>query len=99
MVLKSRLGPQIRILRNHCGAGRRSIALRLHGVESNRDAIGARIEANGRVQYLSAGSGFLSQHSKRIHCGLGEADTAQVTHHMALGTEAAIRQSARGYVL
>jgi Flp pilus assembly protein TadD len=79
IVLKSRLGPQIRILRNNCGLGKRSIALRLRGVESNRDAIGARIEANGRVQYLSAGSGFLSQHSKRIHCGLGDADQAQVT--------------------
>jgi tetratricopeptide (TPR) repeat protein len=79
LVLKSRLGPQIRILRNQCGPGRRSMALRLHGVESNRDAIGARVEANSRVQDLSAGSGFLSQHSKRIHCGLGDADTAQVT--------------------
>jgi tetratricopeptide (TPR) repeat protein len=79
IVLKSRLGPQIRILRNNCGVGRRSIALRLRGVESNRDAIGARIEVNGRVQYLSAGSGFLSQHSKRIHCGLGEAEAGQVT--------------------
>jgi tetratricopeptide (TPR) repeat protein len=79
IVLKSRLGPQIRILRNNCGTGRRSIALRLRGVESNRDAIGARIEVNGRVQYLNAGSGFLSQHSKRIHCGLGDADLAQLT--------------------
>ncbi|HXM39897.1 MAG TPA: FG-GAP-like repeat-containing protein [Bryobacteraceae bacterium] len=78
IVLKSRLGAQIRILRNNCGVGGRSIALRLRGVESNRDAIGARIEVNGRVQYLSAGSGFLSQHSKRIHCGLGQADQAQV---------------------
>jgi len=79
IVLKSRLGPQVRVLRNNCGVGRRSIALRLRGVESNRDAIGARIEVNGRVQHLSAGSGFLSQHSKRIHCGLGEAEDAQVT--------------------
>jgi tetratricopeptide (TPR) repeat protein len=78
LVLKSRLGPQIRILRNNCGVARRSIALRLRGVESNRDAIGARIEVNGRVQYLSAGSGFLSQHSKRVHCGLAEAEQAQV---------------------
>lgn len=79
IVLKSRLGPQIRILRNNCGVGRQSIALRLRGVESNRDAIGARIEVNGCVQHLSAGSGFLSQHSKRVHCGLGEADRAHVT--------------------
>jgi len=79
IVLKSRLGPQVRILRNNCGTGKRSIALRLRGVESNRDAIGARIEVNGRVQYLNAGSGFLSQHSKRVHCGLGEAEAAHVT--------------------
>jgi tetratricopeptide (TPR) repeat protein len=78
IVLKSRLGPQTRILRNNCGLGNRSIALHLRGVESNRDAIGARIEVNGRVQYLSAGSGFLSQHSKRVHCGLGEAEQARV---------------------
>jgi tetratricopeptide (TPR) repeat protein len=78
IVLKSRLGPQVRILQNNCGASGRSIALRLRGVASNRDAIGARIEVNGRVQYLSSGSGFLSQHSKRIHCGLGEADEARV---------------------
>ncbi len=78
IVLKSRQAPQLRILRNKCGVNRRSLALRLRGVESNRDAIGARIEVNGRVQYLSAGSGFLSQHSKQIHCGLSDADHAQV---------------------
>jgi tetratricopeptide (TPR) repeat protein len=78
IVLKSRLGPQIRILRNNCGSAGRAIALRLRGVESNRDAIGARVAVNGRVQDLTAGSGFLSQHSKRMHCGLGEAHEAQV---------------------
>ncbi|MGA3186788.1 MAG: FG-GAP-like repeat-containing protein [Bryobacteraceae bacterium] len=79
IVLKSRLGPQIRILRNNCGSPRRSLALRLRGVESNRDAIGARIEVNGHVQYLSAGSGFLSQHSKQVHVGLGDAGQANVS--------------------
>ncbi len=78
IVLKSRLGPQVRILRNNCGVGKKSIALRLRGVESNRDAIGARVEVNGRVQYLSAGSGYLSQHSKQLHFGLGQADAANV---------------------
>jgi tetratricopeptide (TPR) repeat protein len=78
IVLKSRLAPQVRILRNQCGVGRRSIALRLTGTKSNRDAIGARVEVNGRVQYLSAGSGYLSQHSKQLHFGLGEAGEAAV---------------------
>ena len=78
MVLKSRLGPQIRVLRNNCGVGRRVIALRLRGTKSNRDGIGARVEVNGRTQYLNAGSGYLSQHSKQLHFGLGETGDAAV---------------------
>jgi tetratricopeptide (TPR) repeat protein len=78
IILKSRLGPQVRVLRNNCGVGRRAIALRLTGVESSRDAIGARVEANGRVYCLSAGSGYLSQHSKQLHIGLGEAAEADI---------------------
>jgi tetratricopeptide (TPR) repeat protein len=53
--------------------------LRLRGTKSNRDGIGARVEINGRVQYLNAGSGYLSQHSKQLHFGLGEAADAAVT--------------------
>jgi tetratricopeptide (TPR) repeat protein len=79
IVLKSRLAPQIRILHNHCGAAKRSIVLRLRGTKSNRDGIGARVEVNGQVQYLNAGSGYLSQHSKQLHFGLGEAAEAGVT--------------------
>lgn len=79
IILKSRLAPQVRILRNNCGAGCHSIALRLQGVRSNHDAIGARIEVNGRCYYLSAGSGYLSQHSKQLHIGLGDATEAIVS--------------------
>jgi len=79
IILKSRRAPQVRILQNQCGIGRRSIALRLRGMKSNRDAIGARVEVNGHVQYLSAGSGFLSQHSKQMHFGLDGADVAAIT--------------------
>jgi tetratricopeptide (TPR) repeat protein len=79
IILKSRLGPQVRVLRNQCGVGRRSMALRLVGVDSNRDAIGARVEVNGRVIYLSAGNGYLSQHSKQLHVGLGDAAEASVS--------------------
>ena len=78
IVLKSRLAPQVRVLRNNCGLGKRAIALRLKGTKSNRDGIGARVEVNGRVQYLNAGSGYLSQHSKQLHFGLGEAGEAAV---------------------
>ena len=78
LVLKNRLGPQIRAMQNDCSGDRKSIAISLRGTKSNRDAIGARVEVNGQVQYLSAGSGFLSQHSKRMYFGLAGHDTASV---------------------
>jgi tetratricopeptide (TPR) repeat protein len=78
LILKNRLGPQIRAMQNDCSAGRGVIAISLRGTKSNRDAIGARVEVNGQAQYLSAGSGFLSQHSKKLHFGLAGQSTAHV---------------------
>jgi tetratricopeptide (TPR) repeat protein len=78
LLLKSRLGPQVRVFQNHCGTTRRSIAFRLQGVRSNRDAIGARVEVDGKVKFVAAGSGYLSQHTKVVHFGLGENETANV---------------------
>ncbi len=77
LILKSRLGPQIRILQNDCAAGNRSIAFELRGTRSNRDAIGARIQVDRQTKWLDAGSGFLSQHSKRVLFGLGSGDAAK----------------------
>jgi len=76
VVLKNRNAPQLRILRNAMGSIGNSIAFRLRGQKSNRDAIGASVtvEAAGRSQtkYLKAGSGFLSQHTKELFFGLGD---------------------------
>ncbi|HMJ61848.1 MAG TPA: tetratricopeptide repeat protein, partial [Bryobacteraceae bacterium] len=80
MILKSRLGPQVRFLQNDCAGENHSIAFSLRGTKSNRDAIGARVEVDGRTKWLSAGSGFLSQHSKRMIFGLGAAETAARVH-------------------
>ena len=78
LVLKNRLGPQVRLMQNDSSGTRQAIAISLRGTKSNRDAIGARVEVNGQVQYLSAGSGFLSQHSKRLHFGLAGQPVAHV---------------------
>ncbi|HKD08311.1 MAG TPA: FG-GAP-like repeat-containing protein [Bryobacteraceae bacterium] len=78
IILKSRLAPQIRAMQNQCAEGRRAISLRLVGTKSNRDAIGARVTVNGSTQEIAAGSGFLSQHSKRLHFGLNGKDSAEV---------------------
>ncbi|HZL57527.1 MAG TPA: tetratricopeptide repeat protein, partial [Bryobacteraceae bacterium] len=71
IVLKSRLGPQVRALQNECAAGRPVIVLKLRGTKSNSDAIGARVIVNGQMRDVTGGSGFLSQHSRLLHFGLG----------------------------
>lgn len=81
LLLKSRLAPQLRAFRNNCTNNRRSIAFDLRGTKSNRDGIGARIEiehsSRRTVKTLQAGSGYLSQHTKRMHFGLGESRVAE----------------------
>jgi len=81
IILKNRLGPQVRILQNNCAKSNRSIALRLRGTKSNRDAIGARVQVDGQTKWLEAGSQFLSQHSKTLLFGLGAQDLA---HHIQI---------------
>ena len=75
--LKNRNGPQLRILKNVIENLPPSITFRLRGTKSNRDAIGAVItletESGRQTRSLQAGSGFLSQHSKEVFFGLGEA--------------------------
>jgi len=75
VVLKNRNAPQLRVLRNNIKELGNSIIFRLRGTASNRDAIGAavtvEVEGHRQTKYLQAGSGFLSQHSKELHFGVG----------------------------
>jgi tetratricopeptide (TPR) repeat protein len=75
--LKNRNGPQLRLLKNVMENLPPSIAFRLRGTKSNRDAIGAVVtvetEVGHQTRSLQAGSGFLSQHSKDVFFGLGTA--------------------------
>jgi tetratricopeptide (TPR) repeat protein len=76
--LKNRNAPQLRVLKNVIADLPPSIIIRLRGTRSNRDAIGAvvSIEFGGirQTKTLQAGSGFLSQHSKDLQFGLGDAN-------------------------
>lgn len=77
VILKNRTAPQLRILHNAMKDIGSSIAFRLQGKKSNRDAIGTAVtlDAAGlrQTKYLQAGSGFLSQHSKELFFGVGKA--------------------------
>lgn len=84
LVIHSRTGPQLRLLRNDLANSNKSLAIRLTGRKGNRDAIGARVEvetlagpdgtgASRQVRWLNCGSGFLAQRSKELVFGLGTA--------------------------
>jgi tetratricopeptide (TPR) repeat protein/peroxiredoxin len=72
--LAPRSAPQLRVFRNDFGSRGATLAVRLVGA-ANRDAIGAKVtvetDALRRTKAVSAGSGFLSQHSKELLFGLG----------------------------
>ncbi|MGH9528036.1 MAG: ASPIC/UnbV domain-containing protein, partial [Terriglobales bacterium] len=82
LALRSRTGPQLRLLRNDAAGIHGSLAVTLRGTRGNRDAIGAQLRlataAGSQVRELGAGSGFLSQHSKRLIFGLGDERSAQL---------------------
>ncbi len=81
----SRNAPRVRLMVNQSPAADNFLALRLHGVRANREAIGARVEvvladANRSVQVRTrrAGSGYLAQSGPWLHFGLGGAKVAEV---------------------
>jgi tetratricopeptide (TPR) repeat protein len=91
--LANRNGPQLRFLRNDVPDDHHFVQLRLEGKTCNRDAIGARIEVRldgetqPRIRTLRAGEGFLSQSSKTLHFGLGNASSPpRVVVHWPGGT-------------
>ncbi len=77
VIVNSRGGPQLRFLCNQLTSANQTLTLELEGSNSNRDAIGARVEVylDGRLipiaKTLSAGSGSLCQSSKQLLFGLG----------------------------
>ncbi len=75
VTMAARQAPQIRVFRNDFAERGASLAIRLTGTASNRDAVGARVTVETdrlrRTKMVQAGSGFLSQHSKELLFGLG----------------------------
>lgn len=75
LIVKNRTAPQVRVLRNDTINSHHSVAFELVGHRSNRDAVGAKVTlqagAWSRMKEVRSGSGFLSQHTRRIYFGLG----------------------------
>ena len=94
-VLKSRNAPGIRVVRNDWSEGN-SIRVRVRGGPAGSPAAGAvaTVLADGRrIQRTPRiGSGFLSQHSRELHFGLGSADgVEELRVRWPSGTERAWR--------
>jgi hypothetical protein len=64
----------------------------LHGKRSNRDGFGARVQVNGQTRFATATGSYLSSNDKRLHFGLGSAETADIEIRWPSG----IRQALRG---
>ncbi len=99
MILKNRSGPQIRVFHNVMKEIGGSVAFRLRGTKSNRDAIGASVSVQAgtlrQTKYVQAGSGFLSQHTKEVFFGVGETKGNYAGHDsLAQWVNAGVRKFA-----
>jgi hypothetical protein len=69
------IGDRPVLLRNNVGRKNSWIGVRLVGVKSNRDAIGAkltlRVAGRKLVRWITGGGSYLSSHDKRVLFGLG----------------------------
>ena len=81
---RNRTAPRLRLMLNqHANGAQDFVAVRLEGTTSNRDAIGAVVEvvvdeaSNRLVKSVRAGELFLSQSSRWLHFGLGDAGKIQ----------------------
>ncbi len=73
-----RNSPRARLLLNRTSGAGRSLSVKLEGRRGPRDALGARVEVlvDGKragVTSVRAGEGYLSQSSRWLHLGLGDA--------------------------
>lgn len=88
----NRTAPRLRLMRNETRGGQH-LSLLLEGRTCNRNAIGARVRVtldDGRtlMRTVRAGSSFLSQSSRRLFFGVGQAKrAAKVTVHWPDGKQ------------
>ena len=68
------------------------LTITLRGKRSNRDGFGARVQVNGQTRFATAAGSYLCSNDKRLHFGLGSAETADVEIRWPSG----IRQVLRG---
>jgi enediyne biosynthesis protein E4 len=76
-VVMTSLGGHPQVFFNNGGKAHWLVIL-LRGTRSNRDGFGARVQVNGQTRYATSAGSYLSASDKRLHFGLGAAETAKV---------------------
>ncbi len=84
-VVMTVLGGHPMMFRNRGGSDH-WLTISLEGTRSNRDGFGARLRANGQTQYASSAGSYLSASDKRVHFGLGSAQTTDLDIFWPSGT-------------
>jgi hypothetical protein len=77
------------LLRNDVSGGSHWIKVKLHGVQSNRGAVGGRVTARYgdkvQAQEVLSQSSYLSSNDARLHFGLGTFDKVDLEIRWPLG--------------
>lgn len=67
------------------------LTITLHGTRSNRDGYGARVQVNGQVRFATAAGSYLCSNDKRLHFGLGDAESSDIEVRWPSGTGQVLR--------
>jgi hypothetical protein len=76
-VVMTVLGGHPEVFLNH-GGKQHWLVIKLRGTRSNRDGLGARVRVNGQTRFATTSGSYLSASDKRLHFGLGPAETAKI---------------------
>ena len=60
------------------GGKKHWLVISLRGTRSNRDGFGARVRVNEQTRFATSAGSYLSSSDKRLHFGLGTAETAKI---------------------
>ena len=80
-----RLGGPPQVFFNR-GGKQHWLIISLRGTRSNRDGFGARVRVNGQTRFATSAGSYLSSSDKRLHFGLGAAETAKIEIAWPSGT-------------
>ena len=76
-VVVSTLGDHPQVFINK-GGKQHWLTISLRGTRSNRDGYGARVRVNGQTRFATSTGSYLCSSDKRLHFGLGAAESAKV---------------------